>query len=87
MCESVNYAQKVAANNAFGAFIPSRYRILRVDRANGYTLVNAIVYESDDIFGSACDDTANTGITYVCVSDNPLGVPFFTIPRDDIERL
>lgn len=83
----MNYAQKVAANKAFGALIPSRYRILRVDRASVPVRVGDIVYDGDDAFGCRSDDAARYGVEFVACSKSETRMPFFTIPRDDIERL
>lgn len=69
--------------------IPRRYRILRADRAAPTAECRAgqIVYDGADSFGCASDDTRLLGIEHVAVSASESGLPFFTIPRADIERV
>ena len=62
------------------------YRVLRADRASaGCPAVGSSVHLSANDYGSAEDDTHRSGIEHVACSINPSGLPFFTIPRADLE--
>jgi hypothetical protein len=64
------------------------YRVLRADRAStGCPARGALVYLSANDYGSAEDDTHRSGIEHVACSINPSGLPFFTIPRPDLEAV
>lgn len=63
-----------------------KYRIIRADRAAKGCKVGEIVHSGADCYGVASDDTRETGLEHIAVSYNESGIPFFTIPRHDIER-
>jgi hypothetical protein len=59
-------------------------RIIRADRAVRKCNVGDLVYHGRDAYGCASDDTRVTGIEHVSVSFDESGLPFFTIPREDV---
>lgn len=61
------------------------YKILRADRAHETVQVGDTVYPGMDCYGCASDDSQHTGIDYTSMSLNKTGIPFFTIPREDVE--
>jgi hypothetical protein len=62
--------------------------ILRADRASRQVFnVGDKVYHGRDCYGCASDDTRITGVEHVSVSPNKSGIPFFTIPREDVGRV
>lgn len=62
------------------------YKLVRTDRASRSGMaVGTPLYYGSDGYGCASDDSRVTGIEHVSVSVNESGVPFFTIPRADIE--
>lgn len=64
------------------------YRVLRTDRASaGCPAAGSLVYPSANDFGSAEDDTHHSGIEHIACSIHPSGLPFFTIPRADLEAV
>lgn len=63
------------------------YRVLRTDRAAaGCPAPGTLVYPGAG-FGCAEDDTCHSGVEHVACSIDPSGLPFFTIPRADIEEI
>lgn len=62
-------------------------RIKRADRAARECVVGEPVYYGADGYGCAIDDSRVTGIDHISVSRDPSGLPFFTIPREDVERI
>ena len=62
-----------------------KYVLLRTDRAAIPGLVaGQVVYTGSYDYGCAHEDTEATGIEHVSLSENPNGIPFFTIPREDM---
>ncbi|MBL8268089.1 hypothetical protein [Steroidobacter sp.] len=62
------------------------YRVLRADRASaGCPAAGSLVHLSANHYGSAEDDTHRSGIEHVACSIHPSGLPFFTIPKADLE--
>jgi hypothetical protein len=62
------------------------YKVLRDDRAAfGCPAPGAIVYHAKESYGCASEDTRREQIEYTACSVNPSGIPFFTIPREDLE--
>jgi len=65
-----------------------QFKIIRAERAAASEVkAGDVCYSVDDPYGLAADDTEITGIDHVCVSLSEEGIPFFTIPSDDIEPL
>lgn len=68
----------------------TQYKLLRIDRASSTPTrleVGMVVYPGLDAYGCSSDDTRETGIDHTACSADESGIPFFTIPRADIERL
>lgn len=65
-----------------------KYKVIRADRASRPVFaVGDIVYAGLDGYGCASDDTRATGIEHMAISADPSGMPFFTIPKADVETL
>jgi hypothetical protein len=65
-----------------------RFRVLRSDRgAPGCPPPGTVVFSGRDGFGCASEDTRHSGVDYIACSLNESGIPFFTIPRADLEQL
>lgn len=65
----------------------NRYVIKSLARAAGGgcgAQVGDVVYQGEDRYGVAEDDTRSRGEEYISVSVYPNGEPFFTIPRADV---
>jgi KTSC domain len=64
------------------------YTVLSTERgAAGCPPAGTRVYRGNDMYGLAADDTRIKGIDYVACSVNESGLPFFTIPREDLEPI
>lgn len=62
------------------------YKVLRSDRAaSGCPAPGTFVYSGCDSFGCASEDTRREQIEYIACSVDRSGIPFFTIPREDVE--
>lgn len=60
---------------------PIRWKIKAGPRAG------TVVYPGHDNYGCANDDTRTTGIEHVAVSDSQEGIPFYTMPKRDLELI
>lgn len=63
------------------------FTILRSDRASRTCKCGETVYPGRDSFNCATDDTRHTGIEHTSISYSPSGLPFFTIPKEDIKEI
>jgi hypothetical protein len=64
------------------------YKILRDDRAAfGCPAIGTVVYHGRDCYGCASEDTRREDLEHIACSVNQNGVPFFTIPREDVEPI
>lgn len=70
-------------------YTPSRFKVLRADRANDHVKVGDIVtLAAGSDFGLAREDTQFTGLEHISVSLKEGGAyPIFTIPTCDLERI
>ena len=68
----------------------TQYRVKRVDRAS-FTkdplAIGQIIFDGIDGTGCASEDGRHFGIEYATCSVNESGLPFFTIPTLDIEKI
>lgn len=64
-----------------------RYKVKRADRASKPVKEGDVLYYGNDCYGCANDDSRMLGVDYIPVSHFPRGVPFFTIPEEDVERI
>ena len=64
-----------------------RFKVLRSDRSVKPVKVGQILYQGNDTFGVRSDDEQLTGIEWEAVSFEPKGIPFFTIPKEDVELM
>jgi hypothetical protein len=63
------------------------YTLLRADRAAGQSnlTVGMPLFFGRDRYGCSSDDSRVTGIEHISVSIDESGLPFFTIPREDVQ--
>ena len=68
-----------------------KYKVIRSDRSSSslsQIKKDQILYENTKPdYGCASDDTREHGTTYISVTVEPDGSPFFTIPLQDLEEL
>ncbi len=64
------------------------FKVLRADRAaSGCPTVGTTVYYGSDCYGCASEDTRRWDLEHIACSVNESGLPFFTIPREDVEPI
>lgn len=59
-------------------------KILRADRASKTCEIGEFVFYGLDAYGCANEDSRSEGIEHIAVSRDPSGIPFFTIPKQDV---
>ncbi len=65
----------------------TRYMVMRADRASGPAKMGQTLYAGNCDYGCASDDTRDTGIEHISLSESETGSPTFTIPREDVLQL
>lgn len=67
--------------------IKMRYKVIRNDRAAEPVQLNELLWGGADTVGLASEDSNVKGIEHISVSRSNSGIPFFTIPAEDVQKI